>query len=76
MLSYIYIALRQPHFGAVDIVTGTGKKYELTKFFQNILEEGESIAPYTVVRMKPNQPATVTYLDVYDFMQIDPGEEI
>ena len=74
MLSYIYIVIRQPAFGAVEVVTGSGRKYEVIRYFTDLLKDGMSLSPYTVVRMKPNQPSTVSYLDAYDFMEIDLGE--
>ena len=74
MLSYIYVVIRQPAFGAVEVVTGSGRKYEITRYFSDLVNDGMSLSPYTVVRMKPNQPASVAYLDAYDFMEIDLGE--
>lgn len=74
MLSYIYVVLSVSASGDAEVVTGSGRKYEVIRYFTDLLKDGMSLSPYTVVRMKPNQPSTVTYLDAYDFMEIDLGE--
>lgn len=52
------------------------RKYEARKFLQAHLEEGSSLASFTVTRSRDGIKDTLTYVDPYEFMDIDLGEVI
>lgn len=76
-LSYVYIILRSKEdYLDSDTIEWAGvRKWEATKFLESKLTEGDSLARFQVIRMKENQPSSMSYVDVYEFMNIDLGEQ-
>lgn len=54
----------------------TTRKYVATQFLAKQLEEGVSLSEFEVTRSRDGRPDTLTYVDVYEFMNIDLGETI
>lgn len=54
----------------------TTRKHVATQFLAKQLEEGVSLSEFEVTRSRDGRPDTLTYVDVYDFMNIDLGEAL
>jgi len=52
----------------------TTRKYEATSFLRGLLGEGRSLSNFQVGRARDGKIDTLTYIDVYEFMEIDLGE--
>lgn len=50
------------------------RKYEARRFLKQKLDEGTSLALFEVTRSRDGVKDTITYVDPYEFMQIDLGE--
>lgn len=53
----------------------TTRKYEATRFLETQLMAGKSMAKFQVTRSRDGRPDTSVWVDTYDFMKIDLGEE-
>lgn len=77
MSSYIYNVFETlSQLDGPSLKFSSTRKYEARKFLQAHLEEGNSLAPFTVTRSRDGIKDTLTYVDVYEFMDIDLGEVI
>jgi len=76
MAGYIYqVKHVDTQLDAGQIRIQTTRKYEATKFLEKQLADGVSLSEFEVSRARDGKVDTLTYLDVYEFMRVDPGEE-
>jgi hypothetical protein len=76
MSGYIYNLIQSTASGKVELLNSSTRKYEITRFIDNdYLKVGLSIAPLTVIRSRDGRPNSAVFIDPYEFMQIDLGEE-
>ena len=76
MGSYIYSVLRTDAEGQTELLNSSTKKHVITDYLtRDYLNAGFSVAPLMVVRVVDGRPATVSWIDVYTFLDIDLGEE-
>jgi hypothetical protein len=76
MAGYIYNLIGTSASGKVEFLNSSTKKYVITDFIRDhFINKGFSIAPLNVVRAQDGRPESVNYIDPYEFMQIDLGEE-
>lgn len=53
----------------------TTRKYEATQFLKRELMAGKPLSKYEVTRSRDGRADSTVEVDVYEFMQIDLGEE-
>lgn len=53
----------------------TTRKYEATKFLFSELQSGKSMGSFEVTRSRDGRADTSVFVDTYEFMKIDVGEE-
>lgn len=76
MSGYIYLIKQTDHqLDEEQIRFATTRKYEATQFLERQLQAGESLALFEVSRSRDGRADSTVYVDVYDFMKIDLGEE-
>lgn len=75
-LKYIYTLLQSTASGKVEVLNSTTQKWALTKYVEKeFIKTGLPVSALSVARVKDGLPDTMTYIDIYDFMEVDPGEE-
>lgn len=75
-LSYIYTLLQTTASGQAEIVLSCTQKWKMTRFIQKeFIEVGWPLSSLDIARCKDGYPETVTYIDPWEFMEIDLGEE-
>lgn len=77
MAGYIYTVKQGDiQLGDVEQVRlQTTRKYEATRFLESQLVAGISMAKFEVTRSRDGRADSLVYIDTYEFMKIDVGEE-
>ena len=76
MSGYIYNLVEASPGGQVTLLNSSTKKYVITDYVKNNwIQPGHSIAWLNIWRAVDGRPASVKLIDVYEFMEIDLGEE-
>lgn len=77
MAGYIYEVSEQVDRESNDWQTRlqTTRKYEAIKFLEKQLADGISLSQFEVSRSRDGRADSLVYVDTYEFMQIDLGEE-
>lgn len=76
-LSYLYIIQKLLDYGDDDweIVWAGTQKWKATEYLKEKVVNGEPLAEFLITRIKDGQPTTLVEVDVYEFMNIDLGEQ-